>query len=207
MLDNNPSEVWWQRKQNKVRSKIQSIIRSRMKKNPPYFSSIIEKIAKEMNPCLYVEIGIFACETFNLVSKHCENAIGVDISSASSKYIKGNNTKFIEGTRINLIEELRSNSNKIDLVFIDGNHSKLEVISDFEAVEPFLSFNGLVILHDTWPLTKEQTQVQYCHDAWEVVEILRKKFSQYSFVTLPIHPGMTFIQKNVARPEWSLIDC
>jgi hypothetical protein len=204
MAEDNPSEVWWLNKHNKVTTKIKSLVNHFARREPPYFSLIIEAIAKEMSPRVYVEIGVFACETFNLVSKHCEFAIGVDVSEESRKFVKGSNTLFINGTRDDLVKKFRSNPHKIDLAFIDGNHSKDEVVADFKALEPFLSTSGIIILHDTWPESEEQTQIQYCHDAWESVEILRETFEAYSFLTLPMHPGMTFAQKNSALPKWKL---
>lgn len=56
-------------------------------------------------------------------------------------------------TRLLLWEDPRTYSkslenNSIDIVFIDGNHNKYNVIEDFLSIEDKVKLNGLVLFHD-----------------------------------------------------------
>ncbi len=70
-------------------------------------------------------------------------------------FINGNNNRkmilFQENSRdekvINNIDKLLA-GNKIDFLFIDGDHSYNGVKSDFNNYEPFVANNGLIAFHD-----------------------------------------------------------
>lgn len=168
----------------------------------PYYSRIISEIAKQMRPDIYLEIGVFQCVTFNEVSKHAKVAIGSDLVSTSSDFFKNPSQELIVGDTKLVASILKNRGVLIDLVFIDANHEKDYVVADFQALEPLLNKNALVIFHDTYPGTQEQTSQEFCGDAYMAIPLLRAQYQNYSFVTLPIHPGLTFATKTTDLPLW-----
>jgi hypothetical protein len=202
MANKNPSYTWWRREQTvyyRFQSKLKSMV---IPKRNAYYSEIISTIASELKPKVYVEIGIFRCDTFNLVAPFCELAIGVDVVEESADSMSGENVQFVLGDREVLKSVLTKQKLKVDLVFIDGDHSSEEVVKDFSEIEGMLAENALVILHDTWPMNAAQAGTEFCSDAWKAPNKIRNRFPQYSVVTLPIHPGMTFVQKSSSLPNW-----
>lgn len=169
-----------------------------------WWNSIINTIVDELKPNCYVEIGIYISQTFNMISPKCKIAIGVDIENAAKLFIKDPNAIFVNGTSREALEILTEKNQLTDLVFIDGNHDKTFVIEDFINMEKQLSHNGLILMHDTWPETKEQTDEKYCHNAYLAVAELRKLYPNFSFTTIPIHPGLTIAQRNTSIPNWAL---
>ncbi len=203
MMQSNPSSPWIKYNRSRIKGKLIQIYRNIIPAPLPYYTKIIQLIVNEMRPIVYVEIGIFTCETFNSISPMVDTAIGVDIWPNAQKYMKKPHGLFLEGNRVTLEQYLIENSLKPDLIFIYADHEKNDVIQDFETVAPFLQENGVIILHDTWPANEVQSTPEFCHNAWEAVGELREKYKSFSFVTLPIHPGLTFIQRNSSKPLWT----
>jgi hypothetical protein len=197
----------------KVKESFKSLLNLGSRKSSPqqnedveeviWWNSIMNIIVDEIKPNCYVEIGIYISQTFNIISPKCKVAVGVDIENTAKQFIKDPKAIFINGTSSDALALLKEKNQLIDLVFIDGNHDKTFVIEDFINMEKLLSNNGLILMHDTWPGTKEQTDEKYCHNAYLAVAELRKLFPQFSFITIPIHPGLTIAQRNTAIPTWA----
>jgi len=90
----------------------------------------------------YIKDSITIKKSFDNISKNNINS--------TIKLIQGNSTS--KGTIDKLKEELKNN--KIDLLFIDGDHSYMGVKNDFFNYYSFVNDNGLIILDDyniIWP--------------------------------------------------------
>ena len=165
-----------------------------------WHASLIGEIAKQIRPSAYLELGVYRGETYRKVSKWSAVSVGLDIDPIAIKSISPvKNSIPILGS----IAALRGNSGlpeSYDLIFIDANHAKESVISDFDAASNLLSMNGLILLHDTWPKNESFTTPGFCGDAYLAVGELRGLFPTWSFVTIPAHPGLTLCQKNSALP-------
>jgi predicted O-methyltransferase YrrM len=121
----------------------------------------------------YVEIGVHNGASMSYVvsnDKNIKKCIGIDLfentfghyikdkitqqktSSNIEKNNKNNQLFLIKGnsndnkTKIKLVEKL--NNNKIDLLFIDGDHSYEGVKNDFINYENFVNINGFIVLDD-----------------------------------------------------------
>lgn len=166
-----------------------------------YHVEFIDHLSKFIYPKVYCEIGIYEAETFNRV--FANKKIAVDISEQALSYIKmDSNTTKIKGNSSDLNLYLRKNKMLLDLIFIDANHEKNHVIEDFSNVVSHVAKNGVVLLHDTFPETREYTSQALCGTAYLAISELRMKFTDWSFVTIPIHPGLTIAMHNESAPLW-----
>jgi hypothetical protein len=161
----------------------------------------IDELAKIINPNVYAELGIYEGETFLKVKAQLK--YGVDISQSALDYIPDiENVIKILGTSEDLANELSEKLKCIDLLFIDANHDAKYVVNDFVTLEKYLSKKAIVLFHDTYPMNKDYTNPKFCGDAYLAIPELDSKFSGWSFITLPIHPGLTIASRNPNFPEW-----
>jgi len=88
-----------------------------------------------------------------------------------------------------------------DVVFIDADHSEDAVRKDFDGIWPYVSKEGLILLHDTNPETIKDTEPGLCGNAWLFAQDLfldHNDTPMYEVVTLPYHPGLTIIRKRIS---------
>jgi hypothetical protein len=186
---------------NRMYLRLKKIIYFRRKPQESWHVSFVESISRIIKPELYVELGIYEAETFNRVN--ARKKIAVDINPISFSYIENNsNVVSICGTSSNLVEYLVNLENKIDLIFIDADHQVESVVSDFENIEPAMAINGIVLFHDTFPGTEQMASPLFCGNGFLAFTILRKKFKNWDFVTIPVHPGLTIGSRKDIFPDW-----
>jgi hypothetical protein len=164
-----------------------------------WHTSFLVNCARLIRPNLYVEIGIYEAATLNEVAKYCNHAIGIDTNPKSLTHIRGKNISGINNTSDALpSHRLIEDNHLIELAFIDGNHDSDQVLRDFRNIRPFCSRNCLVIFHDTFPRSPDFLDRGLCSDSYRVPELIYHEFaSEWSYVTIPRHPGMTiFSQRN-----------
>lgn len=92
----------------------------------------------------YLEIGCFKDKIFSKI--HVTYKIGVDPE-------RGGNCRMTSD------EFFKQNSEKFDVIFIDGLHHYDQVSRDVENSLRALSKNGIIILHDMLPKTEEEAVV------------------------------------------------
>jgi hypothetical protein len=97
---------------------------------------IIQHFAKKHNYKTYLEIGCENNETFNYVS--CPFKIGVDPNSGGN-------------IRLTSDEFFKYNTQRFDLIFIDGLHYYDQVSLDLKNSLRFLNDNGTILIHDMLP--------------------------------------------------------
>jgi hypothetical protein len=165
-----------------------------------WHESFIGEIAKQMRPSAYLELGVYRGETYRKVSKWSEVSVGLDINPVAIKSISSIKNSIPILGEISALAGRSDVPQTYDLIFIDADHAKESVVSDFKATSILLKSNGLILLHDTWPKSKSYTTPGFCGDAYLAVGELRGYYPDWSFVTLPAHPGLTLCQKNSAMP-------
>lgn len=165
-----------------------------------WHASFIGEIAKQMRPSAYLELGVYRGETFRKVAKWSAVSVGLDIDPIAIKSISGLKKSIPVLGEISALDGRADLPGVYDLIFIDADHAKESVVSDFKAASDLLKRNGLILLHDTWPKNESYTTPGFCGDAYLAVGVLRSSCPDWSFVTLAAHPGLTFCQKNSALP-------
>lgn len=158
----------------------------------PYYN-IIEHLAEWIKPVNYLEIGVRLGTVYHKVSEYCETCYLVDIKFLDIEY-KSNSLKF-EMTSDNFFEII-DKTVKFDLVFIDGDHSKEQVIKDFINVKDMVIDDGFVILHDTYPCDERMELPHHSGDAWRAALYIKENFrDDWEIITLPFNPGLTIMKK------------
>jgi hypothetical protein len=157
---------------------------------------VLEKIAAGLEPNIYVELGIFRGKTFNLVARHAAKAYAADVQDAG-RHIKCNNAEFFKGTTQEFSAHWDKNIQKqIGLIFIDADHSKKSVVSDVNNFYKWLEpDSGLMVLHDTWPLSKAKTAPGYSGDCYLAPGWIKLSYPEAEVLTLPFLCGLTLIRK------------
>lgn len=149
-------------------------------------------------PKIYLEIGLNLCQTFNRLALLSEMSIGVDPNPDCVDCLSVDSATIHTMTSDDFFRsfsnELRG---KLDLVFIDGLHTKEQVERDFNSSLPLLNSNGWIVLHDTYPPGREYTTSRYCGDVWEFADKLKTEldYTRYELITFPWCFGLTGIHK------------
>lgn len=119
---------------------------------------LINKLEK-INPTIILEIGVESGGSFKIWEQLLpENGtlIGIDTSNYLTWDIL-NSKRHIhviygDSTKIDTIDKVKEiiGNNKIDFIFIDGNHSYHGVKSDYENYKQFIHNGGIIAFHDIW---------------------------------------------------------
>jgi predicted O-methyltransferase YrrM len=170
---------------------------------------LIISLCKLFKPKVYVELGVKNGYVFNEVAKYAVIAVGVDVKGFTDQTTRITNATLFHTTTSNFIEIWKGLENtpykNIDLLFIDACHEKEQVLRDFFGLIPFVTENsGLVMLHDTYPITPNLSSERYCWSAFEAAFYLRKDYSdRYEVLTLPGPiAGITLIRKAIKQVHW-----
>ena len=81
------------------------------------------------------------------------------------------------------IEFIKSEVEKIDLLWIDGDHSYEGSKKDFDNFSPLVTDNGLIFLHDTAPCGAGKKQPSWC-GVDKTVEYIQKDRKEFELINL-----------------------
>jgi predicted O-methyltransferase YrrM len=164
----------------------------------------IENLASLLKPRVYVELGLYQCELFNRIVPHSSSLIGVDIDPKAGNWMaKSDKASFVCKTTDDFAVGFKENPVAIDMLFIDADHSKEAVLKDFWNFFPFITPQGFIILHDTYPKNHSYTQSGYCGDAYKAIDELSRHGEIFEMVTVPVHPGLTLCRKRKTQLSWT----
>lgn len=159
-----------------------------------HHSDFIRNIAYIYKPKVYLELGLYAGETFMKVLPFCEKAIGVDTIdghiSAGEIHIK---------TTTEFFRDFKEN---VDMVFIDADHSYESVKQDFLNCIKILNRGGVIILHDTDPEHDGLFDKGYCGTSYKFARELEDS-KDYNIITIPVaEAGLSIVtRKNETRTD------
>ena len=148
---------------------------------------IINRIADIYGAKSYLEIGIGTKE--NLYKIKCQKKIGVDP------------LKTLRPDRCCTSDEFfRDNTEKFDIIFIDGLHHKAQVIKDIENALKALTENGTIVVHDCNPTSEAMQAVpriqgEWTGDVWKAWQYIRAKYDNLSMCVLDTDYGVGVIRK------------
>lgn len=179
---------------------------------PPLIETIphiafLKLFASIIQPKVYVEYGVRNGASFNSVVEETRafgtRCIGVDLSEILNKHPRGeyyqlSTNEFAE----TVLPELGI---IVDMVFIDACHSRDQSFTDFKKIFPYVAEDGLILMHDTYPLNEMFTSASWCGNTYLAAWDIRK--SEYykqraEIITLPVHPGLTIIRKSSRQLFW-----
>jgi Glycosyltransferases involved in cell wall biogenesis len=168
-----------------------------------WHEDFIVHLVSLIRPKVYVELGLYQCTLFNRIIPFAEQLIGVDITPEAGNYMQSlAKTRFVNATTQEFARELEINPIKIDILFIDADHSKEAVLQDFQTFFPYVAQHGLILLHDTHPQDEEMMQPSWSGTACQAVEILARDTREYELMTIPVSPGLTICRKRQVQLAW-----
>ena len=155
-----------------------------------------------LRPSVYVEVGCRSGETLRFIR---DDAIAnktvvyaIDIKDVKNKIPKEVN--FIQGDSDTVG---RKWDTPIDMLFIDADHSASSVLNDFKNFGKWVKPNGIIFLHDTYPLDESKTSSNECGDCWKAAWKIRKELgNEFEIVTIPVVNGLSIIRKSSKQMDW-----
>lgn len=168
-----------------------------------WHEDFIVHIARVARPKVYVELGLYQSELFNKMIPYAGELYGVDRDRTLEKYMhRSEKSHFFAGTTDDFAMYVKKNKIRIDILFIDADHSARSVEKDFINFFPFVSPQGLILLHDAYPKSKKYVDPGYCGDGYKTIWNLSQKRRDFELVTIPVHPGLAICRKRNKQLEW-----
>ena len=130
----------------------------------------------------YLEIGIGNTINHGLIK--CENKISVD-PNGRAMYNMTSDEFF----------EKHAHKHQLDIIFIDGLHTKKQVKRDIANSLDVIDSKGTIVLHAMNPPTEEHFQQKYCGDGWEAFAELRTTRDDLNMFTYHEDCGVGVIQR------------
>ena len=159
-----------------------------------HHSDLIVQLVKSVNCRTYLELGIYDGSTLARVGQTVPRVIGVDIKDLR---INKNIGEFHLSTTQDFLQNF---NDMVDVIFIDADHSFESVKEDFESALKLLNEFGIIILHDTDPISEKYLDKGYCGDSYKMLDWLEVNHPEMSVITLPIsEAGLTIIKRSSDR--------
>lgn len=140
---------------------------------------VIQFLINNQNFKNYLEIGTRYAPESGKSSKDsitCLKTTGVDISNPMADYIMSSDEFF----------RTIQPHEKYDIIFIDGDHEKHQVLRDINNAIEHLTDNGCIVCHDINPPSESYLRPNRCHNAWETWAYLRSTRDDLEMYSLDI---------------------
>jgi predicted O-methyltransferase YrrM len=165
-----------------------------MTMNQTGHETFIPELCKLLQARDYLELGVHKGSTLCRVAAalpecHCQ---GVDIVNHELP-LPGNVSMAFMRTDEFFETWKKSSPVRYDVIFIDANHSYEAVKADLEMALQMLQPRGVLLLHDTHPVSDAYTESGWCGDAFRILNDLQANPDLQS-ITLPYHPGLTIVR-------------
>ena len=159
-----------------------------------HHSDLVVQLVKSVNCRTYLELGIYDGSTLARVGEFVPRVIGVDIKDLRI------NKNIGEFHLLKTKDFFQSFNDTVDVIFIDADHSFESVKEDFESALKLLNEFGIIILHDTDPISEKYLDKGYCGDSYRMLDWLEANHPEMSVITLPIsEAGLTIIKRFCER--------
>jgi len=157
-------------------------------------TDMIVQIVKSINCKNYLELGVYDGATLEKVSAVVPRVIGVDINDFRKNKNIG---EFHQTTTQNFL----NNFNEIvDVIFIDADHSFEAVKLDFKASLKNLNEFGIIMLHDTDPISEKYISREHCEDSYKIIDWIKTEYPEMDVFTFPIsEAGLTIVKRSNDR--------
>jgi len=157
-------------------------------------TDMIVQIVKSINCKNYLELGVYDGSTLEKVSTVVPRVIGVDINDFRKNKNIG---EFHQTTTQNFL----NNFNEIvDVIFIDADHSFEAVKLDFKTSLKNLNEFGIIILHDTDPISEKYIAREHCEDSYKIIDWIKTEYPEMDVFTFPIsEAGLTIVKRSNDR--------
>ena len=172
--------------------------------------SLVVVLAHLMRPKFYLEVGIHTGETISRIRDLGGYCLGIDIEDKRpareiGKYefrLADSGSWLRTGLPITVAQR-----GPIDLAFIDADHSHEGSLRDFELVFPHVNDDGIICLHDVWPLAEKYTGPVprdpsgiWFGDVYKTADVIRSR-TDCEIVTFPA-ANLAIIRKGRRAAPW-----
>jgi hypothetical protein len=153
----------------------------------------IISIVKMMGCSKYLELGIYDGYNISQVKNYCDYCLGVDIVD----YRRFHNFEF----RLSTTDDFfKNNTEFFDIIFIDADHNFEAVKKDFINSLNILNKFGIIMLHDTDPMSEFYLDPGQCNDSYKMIDWLQENYKGLNVMTIPItQAGLTLINRKKDR--------
>ncbi len=162
-----------------------------------HHTQLINALIEKYSLKSYLELGVNV-PAYNFSQIKCESKVGVD-PCLSTTY---NVNSFLVGCTSDYFFETQKDRyfDKVDLVFIDGDHAAEQVEKDFENSLKCLSEKGFIVIHDVLPENEQGTLIpRQTRKWWGTVYKFAMNIGQYQdidYKTFEIDEGCMLVWKD-----------
>jgi hypothetical protein len=157
---------------------------------------LIREIVRLTGCQTYLELGVYDGETLDYVRPVVSRAIGVDLvdkrrDRSSEFYLMKTDDFFNHNKGLGL---------KFDVVFIDADHCFESAKKDFYNALDVLNEFGIIMMHDSDPISLEYTNPGYCGDSFRMIDHIIENHPELNIITLPVtETGISIIMRKADR--------
>ncbi len=84
----------------------------------------------------------------------------------------------------------------ISLLYIDAEHTHVQSLKDFDQFANWIIPDGLILMHDTFPLNEGHEDPKYSGDVWKTARYFKQHYqNEFEVMTLPFLSGISIIRK------------
>lgn len=158
-------------------------------------------------PVAYLEIGCNRGDTCWRLARYCSSIDAIDVERYGDWDDPANKEKFpnlhfYKKTSDTFFSWPTIWGKQYDLIFIDGDHSEHQVLTDVHNCIIHLAPDGLIVLHDTFPPDLNHTGEAACGEAYKAIrelqnDVFMKSLQLYTF---PVTFGVTLLAKQLVMP-------
>lgn len=159
--------------------------------------ALVAAIAAFLRPELYIELGANLGATFGLVAPHAKRAVAVDIEPYERLCEGIENGTFVRSDTVEFLKAF--NADTVDLVFLDSSHRYEATLAEFAELARVVRPNGVVVFHDSYPPSAGYATEGYCGRVCDAISLLKTRYADWEFATLPAQFGLTIARKNMGR--------
>lgn len=99
-----------------------------------------------------------------------------------------------------LAEKWSEKKEVIDFLYIDADHSYEQSLKDFNNFSPYVMPNGLILMHDTFPLNEGYEQLHLSGTVYKTAQYIKRHYSdEFEIVTVPYLCGVSIVRKKGSK--------
>jgi predicted O-methyltransferase YrrM len=137
-------------------------------------------------------MGIFDGTNLASVATVSKNVVGVDTEDKFQLKERFGD-RFFQGTTD---EFFAQNRRTYDVIFIDADHSFASVKKDFVNSLKILNPMGIILIHDTNPMSEYLKEPGYCGDSWKMHRYLGETWPDLDKINLDItEAGLMMVKR------------
>lgn len=162
----------------------------------PSYLDWLDWLHKQLLPAVYLEIGVETGRSLRL-ARPPTRAIGIEPELLVTEEAFEADTQLHPLTSAAFFADPAKTApllSRIDLAYIDGDHRFPAVLADFIGLEPLMRPDGVIAVHDVWPIDEltaqpERTTGFYTGDVWRLIPCLKAVRPDLRILTLATAPS------------------